>query len=130
MKWLKQTLVALFCIMIMISCEYEFIEVAEPQPPDPNDTTIDTVSFTGQIEPIFVSSSCTNCHNGGLALDLSAGKAYNSIQVNGAVVAVDPNASQIYTYPHPITGTHNTKYSTTDDSKLISDWIYQGALDN
>jgi len=126
MKWFKQTLSALFFISILISCEYEFIEVAQPPPPDPEDT----VSFAGQIEPVFVSSNCTNCHSGGLPLDLSTGNAYNSIMDNGMVIAGDPEASKLYWYPHPVTGNHNTKYATTDDTDLIYAWIFQGALDN
>jgi len=126
MKWLKQTFLALFFISVLISCEYEFIEVAQPTPPDPEDT----ISFTEQIEPIFVSSSCTNCHSGALPLDLSTGNAYNSIIDNGVVIAGDPEASKLYYYPHPVTGSHNTKYSSTDDTDLIYAWIFQGALDN
>lgn len=128
---IKQTLLALFLVSVLISCEYEFIEVAGPKPPDPGDTTVPQVSFSGDIEPIFESSSCTNCHNGGsITPDLSAGNAYESIISEGLVVVEDPEASKIYYYPHPITGTHNTKYGSTDESDLLYLWIYQGALDN
>ncbi len=128
---IKQTLLALFFISVLISCEYEFIEVGGPQPPDPNDTTVDTVSFSAEIEPIFSASTCTNCHNGGsLTPDLTAGNAYNSITSEGLVVPGDPEASKIYTYPNPVTGSHNTRYKSTDDADKIYLWIYQGALDN
>ncbi len=132
MKWIKQTLFALLCIGIMVSCEYEFIEVATPVPPDPNDTTFDTVSFAGVIEPIFETSTCTNCHNGGAAFDLTAGNAYTNLfnYNDDVVVPGDPEASTIYTYPHPVTGDHGTKYQTADDANLVYSWIIQGALDN
>lgn len=130
MKWIKQTLLALFFIGVLVSCEYEFIEIATPPPPDPGDTIIDTVFFAAQIEPIFESSQCTNCHNGGLSLNLKAGFAYESIYSNSTVVAKEPEASTIYTYPHPVTGTHNTKYGTVDDANLVYSWVAQGAMDN
>ena len=135
MKILKNisAFMILFSLMMLVSCEYEFIEIAAPTPPDPNDTTIDTVSFSAEIEPIFAASSCTNCHSNSGAtagLNLSAGSAYNSITSNGLVVADDPDASKIYYYPNPVTGTHNTKYGSNDDADLIYLWIYQGALDN
>ena len=44
---IKQTLLALFLVSVLISCEYEFIEVAGPKPPDPGDTTVPQVSFSG-----------------------------------------------------------------------------------
>lgn len=132
MKWIKQTLAALFLIGVLVSCEYEFVEIATPQPPDPGDTTtpVDTIHFAAQIEPIFVSSNCTNCHSGGLALDLRTGFAYASIFANNVVTPGDPTVSKLYTYPHPVSGTHNTKYATVDDANLIYSWIAQGALDN
>lgn len=132
MKWIKQTLATLLFIGVLASCEYEVIEIARPLPPDPGDTTtpIDTVFFAAQIEPIFVSSNCTNCHSGGLPLDLRAGFAYESIFASDLVTPGDPAASKLYTYPDPLDGTHNTKYATIDESNLIYSWILQGALDN
>ncbi|MCB2218918.1 MAG: hypothetical protein KQI35_00885 [Bacteroidetes bacterium] len=130
---IKQAFLALFAISMLISCEYEFIEVATPKPPDPNDTTVETVLFSTQIEPIFSASNCTNCHGGGspsAGLNLSAGNAYNSIISNDLVTPGDPEASIIYTYPNPISGSHNTRYGSADDANLIYLWIFQGAMDN
>jgi hypothetical protein len=129
-KWLLQFLTVLGLLSIFISCEYEFIEVAKPKPPDPNDTTpVDTISFALTIEPIFQSSGCTGCHSSG-DINLSAGNAYNSIMTNSLAVPFDPEASKIYTIPHPVSGTHIKKYSSVDDANLIAEWIYQGALNN
>jgi hypothetical protein len=130
MKWIKQTLMAFAAIVVMVSCEYEFIEVVTPEPPDPNDSTVDTVYFSAQIEPIFANSQCLNCHNGSIPPDLRAGNSYNSIVSDGLVTAGDPDASKIYWYPHPVTGTHSTKYSSIDEANLIFSWINQGALNN
>lgn len=116
----------LCCIVLMASCEYEFIEVVTPEPPDPTDT----IYFQAEISPIFVSSSCTGCHNGGLAFDLTTANAYNSIMDNNLAIPGDPANSVIYTYPHPQTGSHATKYSTLNDVNLIYGWISQGALNN
>jgi hypothetical protein len=131
---IKQALAALFIITMLISCEYDYIEVAGPTPPvppDTNDTTpVHKVSFSQVIEPIFATATCTNCHNGGLPLVLTAGNAYNSIMGLGLAVPGDPAASKIYYYPNPVTGTHATKYQTQAQVDSLSLWIYQGALNN
>lgn len=134
MKWLKQTIVALFCISMLISCEYDYIEIAGPKPPippDTNDTTpVHKISFSLAIEPIFTEATCVNCHGGGLPLVLTPGNAYNSITGLGLVVPGDPVNSIIYSYPNPSTGTHGTKYKTQAQVDSLSLWIFQGALNN
>lgn len=131
-KLIFQVITILAIVSFFISCEYEFIEIATPTPPDPGDTTqpIDTIKFAAQIEPIFSSSSCTNCHYSGASLDLTAGAAYNSIMSQNLAIPFDAENSRIYYYPHPQLGTHNTKYSTVDEANLIYGWIYQGCLNN
>jgi hypothetical protein len=121
----KATTFLLF-IVILGSCEYEFIEVYTPEPPDPTDT----IYFQAEITPIFESSNCLGCHNGGIAFDLTAANAYNSIVSNNLVTAGEPDNSPIYTVPHPQTGTHTTKYGSLSDANLIYGWIMQGALNN
>jgi hypothetical protein len=132
--WLKQTIAALFCITMLISCEYDYIEIAGPTPPlppDTNDTTpVHQISFSLAVEPIFNEATCLNCHNGGLSLDLRPGNAYNSITDNDLVVPGDPSNSKIYTYPNPSTGTHGTKYQTQAQVDSLSLWIFQGAQNN
>lgn len=131
MKWLKQTFAAIFLILVLVACEYDYIEVATPQPPDPGDTNnpVDTIYFSAQVEPLFSSNNCTNCHNSGNFLNLTAGSAYASIMANGFAVAEDPDNSAIYTEPLP-TGSHYTKYANNDEANLVYLWIFQGALDN
>jgi hypothetical protein len=127
-KWIKPVFAAIIFAFLMVSCEYEFIEApAPPPPPVPGDTT----SFANDVLPIFENANCTNCHNGGgLSLDLTPDNAFNSIYDNNLVVPTEPEASVIYTYPHPVNGTHNTKYSSVDDANELYNWILEGALDN
>lgn len=115
----------IFSVAILSSCEYEFIEAYIPPPPNPNDT----IYFQAEITPIFVSSTCTDCHkSGGLAFDLTAANAYNSITANNLVVPSEPENSKIYTFPQ--SGTHFASYSSNEDANLIYGWILQGALNN
>ncbi len=116
--------------LLLASCEYEFIEIAGPKPPDPNDTTVSIISFAAEIAPIFSNDNCVACHNGSFQFDLKPNNAYNSIINNNLVTPLDPASSIIYTYPHPSTGSHNSKYSSLAEADSIAKWIYQGALDN
>jgi hypothetical protein len=127
MKWIKQTFVALFCISVMISCEYEFIEIAEPIPPNPEDT----VSFANDVVPIFnTNNKCTSCHNtGGTQPDLTPANAYNSI-VPALVVLDNPESSEIYQYPHLSSSMHTWKKYTDAEAQTVLIWIQQGAPDN
>ena len=111
-------------LMLLVSCEYEFIEVESPREPG------DTTSFAQEVAPIFVTDGCTACHNGGLAFDLTALNAYYSIKTNELVVPFNTEGSIIYTYPHPQTGEHHSRYKSNSHSNTIYNWIMQGALDN
>lgn len=126
----KNSLIKIFALLfgaaLFASCEYEFIEVYTPPPVD----LTDTVYFQAEIVPIFTNNSCLGCHNGGIAFDLGAGNAYNSLISNNLVVPFDPESSLIYTVPNPQTGTHATKYGSNTDANLIYAWIEQGALNN
>jgi hypothetical protein len=131
---IKHALIALCFISLLVSCEYDYIEIATPPPPPPpdtNDTTpVHKISYALRIEPIFGLATCTNCHSGGLALNLTTGNSYNSIMNLGMATPGDPLNSKIYTYPHPVTGSHGTKYQNTAQADSIYLWIYQGALNN
>ncbi|MBN2173837.1 MAG: hypothetical protein JW731_06885 [Bacteroidales bacterium] len=110
-------------LLLLVSCEYEFIET--PAPP----VTTDTISFSSDVAPIFSDDACTACHNGGIAFDLTADNAYNNIVSNNLVVPSDPENSKIWYYPEPANGQHNSKYSVSNANTIYS-WISQGALDN
>lgn len=128
-KIFLKTLIILALVMFFGSCQYEFIEVT---PPIPNDSTNvgDSVSFKDEIVPIFENSSCLNCHDGGLTLDLRENEAYQSIIDHDKAIPFDPENSPIYTVPHPVTGNHTQKYSSVEEANLIYNWIDQGAEDN
>ena len=114
-------------VILFASCEYDFIEApAPPPPPEPGDTTY----FAADVAPVFETDGCTACHNGGMAFDLTAPNAYDNIISYNLVVAFDPDQSKIYTYPHPQTGSHNSKYKSNASVNTIYNWIMQGALDN
>jgi hypothetical protein len=103
------------------SCEYEFVEVDQP---DPNVE----VKFSEMILPIFSNNNCTACHQtGGTPPDLTADNVYNSIFPD-LVNIDDPEASAIYTVPAP-SSNHSAKYSPAQ-AALILAWIQQGALNN
>jgi hypothetical protein len=114
------------CFLALSGCEYEFIEI--PGPPD--DDNLPAVSFSAEVAPIFSQNGCTNCHGGGTAPNLTAGQAYNSLVTLNLVVPGKPEESKIYTYPHPVSGTHNTKYKTIADANTIYAWIKNGAENN
>jgi len=108
--------------VFMTSCEYEFIEIDQPDPDVP-------VKFSEDIIPIFTSNSnCTACHRaGGTPPDLSAANAYNSI-VPALINLSDPESSRIYTVPGPASS-HASRY-TLAQAALVLTWIKQGAENN
>ena len=127
MNWIKQTLTAFSCVLLMVSCEYEFIEPAELPPLNPEDT----VSFANIVVPIFnTDSKCTSCHNtGGTPPDLTPTNAYNNI-VPPRVDLDSPESSIIYQYPHPSGSMHTWKKYTEAEAQTVLIWIQQGALNN
>ena len=126
---LSLAFVAFFTILMIHSCQYDFIEVPQPPPPNP----VDTVSFANEIETIFNdNSNCTACHNtGGQSPDLTTGNAYNSITTMSLVDTANPETSLIYWEPNPNNDAEHTwKKYTESQSQLVLQWINQGALNN
>lgn len=127
-KLLQNMLVLAGIIMIAASCQYKFIVEPVIPPVDPEDT-VNPISFSMEIEPIFGNASCTDCHNtGGTKPDLSTGNSYNSITTLGFVDTDDPESSIIYVKPLP-SGSHYKKYSSSE-AALVLGWIQQGAKNN
>lgn len=115
----------LFTLMMLSSCEYEYIH---PEPVIiPKDTSI---SFVQKIEPIFTDEGCTACHPTTMGLDLTVGKAYNSINKAKYIDLVKPENSLIYKHPSPSTSDHSYKKYTPVQAGTILEWIKQGAKDN
>jgi hypothetical protein len=111
----------LVSIIGLTSCEYEFIEVGQPDPDI-------EVSFSEMIAPIFSGNNCTACHSaGGTPPNLATEQAYNSI-VPALIDADAPESSRIYMVPAP-SSNHPAKY-TPAQAALVLAWINQGALNN
>lgn len=115
------TIIFLCLLVAITSCQYEFIEIDEPDPNVP-------VKFSEDILPIFSANNCTACHRtGGTSPDLSMANAYNSI-VPALINTSNPEASRIYTVPAP-SSSHGARYSLAQAS-LVLTWIRQGAENN
>jgi len=126
MKTLKTFFAVAVVALLFSQCKYDFIVPEEVI--DPTDPTIEDVSFTAEIEPIFTNLDCIACHStGATSPDLTSQNAYSSI-VPGYVNIDNPEGSEIYTKPSP-TGSHPKKYSDAQAALLLT-WITQGAQDN
>lgn len=130
---MKKILFLLGILVSLASCQYEGIELADVLPPDPDepiDETI-TLSFATDIVPIFSDNACTACHDvGGQNPDLTAANAYQSLVSGSYLVSNNPEASIIYTFPHPDASTHRWGIYSNRDAELLFTWINQGAVDN
>ncbi len=121
MKYLHRIAFLALLLTMLTSCEYDFIEVDQPDPEVP-------VKFSEDIQPIFISNDCIACHKtGGTSPDLTEGKAYNSIYP-ALIDSGNPDLSSIYTKPHP-SSNHSVKYSP-EQAALVLAWIKQGAENN
>ena len=118
------SLVAVMCLLFVVSCTKDYYE----QP----DTLPQNVSFLNDVIPIF-NANCISCHNdGGTAPNLSADKAYGAlISGAGLVIPGNPEESELY---HRIMGQGSMmppggmmSHSNID---LIYLWIKEGALNN
>lgn len=112
----------IFMVVLYTNCEYT--PIVEPTIPIP-----DTISFSLDIEPIFVEQACIGCHKDNFKPVLTTGDAYNSLMSDPSYVVVDaPETSTIYTKPLP-EGNHPAKY-TNSQALLVLKWIQEGAKDN
>jgi hypothetical protein len=92
-----------------------------------------TINYASDIIPLFNKSCNTSgCHNsGGIKPDLSAEKAYSSLNDGGYINSRAPDQSQLYLWmtgkkgtPMPLSGP-NKEYNA-----LVLAWIKQGAKNN
>jgi uncharacterized membrane protein len=79
-------------------------------------------SFSESIQPIF-TSACTRCHSSG-TLNLTEGSSYISLTTNGFIDTDNPESSLLYT---TVVGSEHRSYTTTEERKLILEWIRAGA---
>jgi len=90
----------------------------------PDTSNFDTIYYDTDVAPFFPSYKCTNCHkNGGQHPYLTTDVSYNQLIDGGYINTVDPPASGII---DKIESGHMGGMSF-DDTKIIIDWIYQGA---
>jgi len=127
MRFLKQSLFVIMLVVMASSCNYDFIEMPEPDPIDPTDT----ISFKATIAPIFSEGNkCTACHStGATAPDLTPDKAFRAI-VPALINNNDPESSAIYWFAHPQSETHTWKKYSQNEANIILGWIKQGAQNN
>ncbi|WP_299577058.1 hypothetical protein [uncultured Sunxiuqinia sp.] len=126
MKKIKLFLIIAVLGLAISACEYDFI--AQEELPDiPVD---EDVSFSEVILPIF-TSRCAECHQaGGQAPDLTADKAYQSINTAKYIDTANPESSLIYSYVAPGASTHGHRQYTAAQAQFVLVWIQQGAMNN
>lgn len=102
---------------ILASCEkYTY----NPPAIDPNATW----SFSADIQPIFNSHKCTDCHGGVQRPDLREGKSYAALKTGGYIAAPGEN-SRLY---KQMASGHQG--ATQSDALKVLYWINQGAKNN
>ncbi len=116
-------LIVIHCILMLTSCEYDYIEPVKV-------SAEDTVSFSNDIIPIF-ENSCLGggCHStGGISPDLTSTNAYNELFAKNQIDTLNPASSVLY---EKIISTGSMKnYTTPTEVNLILEWIKQGAKNN
>jgi hypothetical protein len=129
MKIFKFLFAILTVALLLGGCKYDFIVPEEVPIIDPEDPNAEQISFSTAIVPIF-SAKCTSCHTTGKQLpDLSANKAFSSLNSTRYINSGTPAESKIYTRPHPDNTDTHPKYSAVE-AALILGWIQQGAKNN
>jgi hypothetical protein len=126
----RKKILPILALMVIVaglwSCQWQTIKPID-YTPDPNDT-VDTISFSADIQPIF-DSKCIGCHSTRSPY-LSAATSYSSLIDGGYIDTTTPENSVIYvkltTEQHPSpSGTF-----TAAQLALLLQWIQQGALNN
>ena len=91
---MKKIIVFTFTIVYMLaytSCQYTDIV-----PDDGSGVVVpDNLSFLADVEPIFQTQSCTNCHPGIHQPNLTAGNAYASLMDGDYINKKNPQDSEI-----------------------------------
>ena len=104
----------------------------EPEPViiDP----IDTISFSEEILPLFVSGCAQSiCHGSGAEPpDLTPARAYSALIDGGYVNVSDPLSSELYLWLIGEGGRDIMPISGRDERliELVLGWMQQGALNN
>jgi mono/diheme cytochrome c family protein len=130
MKALKLFFAMVILVLTTTGCLYNFLVPEEVPPTDPDNPDAPEVSFATDIVPIF-TGNCASCHKtGGTPPDLTADKAYASINNTRYLNSASPEESRIYSIPHPDNSGHSQKKYTQAQAATILLWINQGAKNN
>lgn len=131
--FLSRKLWVLILVVVIASCEYEYIEpkVVDTGGPDSN---VVVISYSAEIQPIF-DANCTVCHPSSFPLDLGSANSWDQLLNSGPsapyIDTITPVSSKIYlrlsssTNPMPPSG----NISQTDID-LVLNWIGQGGKNN
>jgi hypothetical protein len=110
---------------LITGCYYDIVK-----PEDPNKPAA-TVSFSGDLQPLF-NENCTTsgCHDGSSHDPaLIEGESYNALKAGGFINTAIPEQSIIYielnTGAMPTTGK-----LPSSDIQMVLNWIKQGAQNN
>lgn len=115
-------MLAIVGLFLYTACTSDVIE--SPKPPD----VTDTISFSGEIQPIF-TERCISCHRaGGTPPNLTEGSSYASLMNEGSIDTINPAQSELYLRITPGGNSHPYKNSTYAETFLA--WITQGAPNN
>lgn len=130
MKLSKILLFSIVIVGLTTSCEKAYVLPEPVKPIDPSQPVVLT-SFATEIQPIFTSNSCTGCHDGSQAPDLTAGNSYAAL-VSAFVTAGAPSSSILYT---TLAGPGGKMYDmgqvvSASELAAIKKWIEEGALNN
>jgi hypothetical protein len=91
----------------------------------PKISTVDTLHFQADIQPIF-SANCITCHGATKAPDLRDGKAYQALS-KGSYITLPGETSKLYL---KMTGADHAPRSSDADKQKVLIWINQGAHNN
>jgi hypothetical protein len=116
---------AILIAVFAVSCDYKYIKPDEGDPIDPEDP----ISFSAEVEPIWTTQSCTNCHNGNGLFSLKQGEAYQSLISNDLLDLENSDNSLIVKVPGS-SGLHADYTYVSNQKLIITTWIDQGAEDN
>lgn len=95
----------------------------------------DTVSYSGQVQPIF-DLNCTSCHNENHSkLDLRPTVSYNELLFSGFsapyIDTINPDQSNLYKHLTGVLSQMPPSFTLTDtELDIIFYWMQQGALNN
>jgi len=122
----KKIIPVLALILISVglwSCQWHTIQPVD-YTPDPNDSVVDTISYSAEIQPIF-DAKCVSCHVNQNP-KLSETTSYTSLMNGGYINTSSPESSILYI---KMKEGHYATFSAAELAVLLQ-WIQQGALNN